>query len=77
MMYATCLRIGVGVANALAALLFVRTAGAQANSLIDLGPGVTAYGINASGQITGCMPASRGAIHGFLYTAGSFTDLAA
>src|SRR5579862_4648595 len=47
----------------------------QSLALIDLGSGVSAYGINAAGQVTGCAPASGGAQHAFLYSAGSMTDL--
>ena len=50
-------------------------ASAQSLSLIDLGTGVSAYGINASGQVTGCAPAGGGAVHAFLYSAGLMTDL--
>src|SRR5262249_21374250 len=50
------------------------SAHAQDVSLVDLGAGVTAYGINSSGQVTGCFP-SHGAAHAFLYTAGTMTDL--
>ena len=44
-------------------------------SLIDLGPGTKAYGINATGQVTGCVSIGAGATHAFLYTAGTMTDL--
>ena len=45
------------------------------NVLIDLGPGTRAYGINASGQVTGCVSIAAGGTHAFLYAAGSLTDL--
>jgi probable HAF family extracellular repeat protein len=47
----------------------------QSLSLIDLGEGVSAYGINTAGQITGCAPVSGGTQHAFLYSAGTLTDL--
>ena len=45
------------------------------NALIDLGPGTRAYGINASGQVTGCVSIAAGGMHAFLYAAGTLTDL--
>jgi probable HAF family extracellular repeat protein len=48
------------------------TAGAQSLSLVDLGEGVSAYAINAIGEITGCAPAGSGATHAFVYSAGCF-----
>jgi probable HAF family extracellular repeat protein len=47
----------------------------QSLSLIDLGAGTSAYGINASGEVTGCTPAAGSAAHAFLYSAGVMTDL--
>jgi probable HAF family extracellular repeat protein len=47
----------------------------QSLSLIDLGEGVSAYGINTAGQITGCAPVSGGTLHAFLYSGGTLTDL--
>src|SRR5215469_16922700 len=47
----------------------------QTASLIDLGPNVLAYGINASGQITGCFAAAGGTMHAFVRTSGTVADL--
>jgi probable HAF family extracellular repeat protein len=44
-------------------------------ALIDLGPGTRAYGINATGQVTGCLSIAAGGTHAFLYAAGTLTDL--
>src|SRR5262249_15358313 len=55
---------------------FARTyAQSMENALIDLGPGTRAYGINATGQVTGCVSTATGATHAFLYAAGVRTDL--
>jgi len=58
-----------------ALLLLTHLARAQTSSLIDLGSGTSAYGINASGQITGCLSGGNGATHAFLYQAGVTIDL--
>ena len=47
----------------------------QSLSLIDLGAGTSAYGISASGEVTGCAPAAGGAVHAFRFSAGVMTDL--
>lgn len=46
----------------------------QTSSLIDLGTGVRAYGINVNGDITGCTTAS-GPTHAFIFSAGTMSDL--
>jgi probable HAF family extracellular repeat protein len=48
---------------------------AQMGALIDLGAGTRAYGINAAGQITGCMSIATGGQHAYLYSDGTLTDL--
>lgn len=53
------------------------TAKGQSLSLVDLGAGVSAYGINASGEITGCVRTGAAATHAFLYSAGVMGDLGA
>jgi probable HAF family extracellular repeat protein len=63
------------VAIAIAGLILPFSAGAQTPSLIDLGASTSAYGINASGQIAGCITITGGASHAFLYDAGVTTDL--
>lgn len=62
-------------ATLIAGLILPFSAGAQTPSLIDLGANTSAYGINASGQITGCLGITGGASHAFLYGAGVSTDL--
>jgi len=55
---------------------FARTHAQSAqNALIDLGPGTRAHGINATGQVTGCVSIAAGGTHAFLYAAGTLTDL--
>lgn len=72
MIFGHCWRATVIV---IAGLSFPISAGAQTLSLIDLGVNTSAYGINASGQIAGCLTISGGASHAFLYGAGVTTDL--
>jgi probable HAF family extracellular repeat protein len=63
------------IAPTLVAFLIASSASGQSLSLIDLGAGTAAYGINGSGQVTGCAPAAAGAPHAFLYSAGVMTDV--
>lgn len=61
----------------LAGILAAASVSAQSGSpsLVDLGPGTRAYGINATGQVTGCVSIGTGAMHAFLYTSGTVADL--
>jgi probable HAF family extracellular repeat protein len=68
-------RVSLIAGCTLALFMRVPFAVAQSNSLIDLGTNVTAYGINASGQITGCAPAGGATVHAFIYENGTTTDL--
>jgi len=47
----------------------------QVASVVDLGANAEVHAINVNGDITGCTPATDGATHAFIYSAGTMTDL--
>ena len=48
---------------------------AQTYSVVDMGAGASAMGLNNGGQVVGSFPAAGGFSHAFLYSAGTMTDL--
>jgi probable HAF family extracellular repeat protein len=68
-------QLGLFALTALACLFGRTYAQSGQKALIDLGSGTRAYGINASGQVTGCVSNAAGGTHAFLYVAGTLTDL--